>query len=164
MNTVFLSIGTNIGQREENIAAAIMEIEAGAGHVRAMSGVYETEPWEMNTAASFLNMAVKIETLLSPHSLLETLLDIETRMGRMRHGQGYFPRIIDIDILFFDNQIINDKHLTVPHPLISYRRFVLEPLACIAPLFIHPVIGKPVKSLLESCTDKHAVRKTGITL
>lgn len=164
MHTVYLSIGTNMGQREANLAAAISEIESGAGRAAAVSDVYETEPWGMDSAACFLNMAVGIETLLAPHTLLNVLLDIESRMGRTRHGRGYSPRVIDIDILFFDNLVIDDNGLTVPHPLMAYRRFVLEPLAGIAPLLVHPVTGKTVTLLLELCADKHAVRKTGITL
>jgi 7,8-dihydro-6-hydroxymethylpterin-pyrophosphokinase len=96
--------------------------------------------------------------MLNPHVLLETALDIETRMGRKRNNPGYSSRIIDIDILFFNDFIITEKDLIVPHPLIAKRRFVLEPLTEIAPKFIHPVLKKTVESLLESCTDQCVVR------
>jgi 2-amino-4-hydroxy-6-hydroxymethyldihydropteridine diphosphokinase len=164
MNTVFLSIGTNIGQREENLREAVDKIEAKAGRLTAMSSVYETVPWEMAEGGLFLNMAARIETLLDPYALLETALEIENGMGRKREGPGYCSRIIDIDILFFNDLIINDKHLHIPHPLIAGRRFVLEPLAEIAPQLVHPCMGKSVESLLESCIDRHAVKRTGIKL
>jgi 2-amino-4-hydroxy-6-hydroxymethyldihydropteridine diphosphokinase len=164
MNTVFLSIGTNIGQREENLKRAVKMIEREAGSVKASSSVYETEPWEMAVSNLFLNMVLKIETLLTSHILLETLLDIEDKMGRRRESSEYSSRIIDIDILFFNNLIINNNDLVVPHPFIARRRFVLEPLAEIAPQFIHPVLEKSIELLLELCTDKCVVRKTKIIL
>jgi 2-amino-4-hydroxy-6-hydroxymethyldihydropteridine diphosphokinase len=164
MNTVFLSLGTNLGQREENLKHAVKMIEAEAGFVRTLSSVYETEPWEMAASDLFLNMTIQIETTLTPHTLLETLLDIESRMGRIRESVNYSPRVIDIDILFFDNQIINDKKLIIPHPLITQRRFVLEPLAEIAPRLIHPNLGKSIELLLKLCADNCIVRKTGIML
>ena len=159
MNTVYLSIGTNLGQREENLKRAIKMIGAEAGFVQALSSVYETEPWKMTTNNLFLNMAIKIETALNPHILLKTLLEIENNMGRSRESSGYSSRIIDVDILFFNDLIINDKNLIIPHPFIPHRRFVLEPLAEIAPQLIHPDSGKSVESLLESCTDSCVVRK-----
>ena len=162
MNTVFLGIGTNIGEREENLRQAVKMIKTEAGFVQALSSVYETEPWKMATSDLFLNMAIKVETSLDPHILLETLLEIENKMGRSREGAGYSSRIIDIDILFFNDLIINDKNLIIPHPLIVHRRFVLEPLAEIEPRLIHPCFGKTIESLLESCADSCVVRKTGI--
>ena len=164
MSTVFLSIGTNLGQREENLKKAVKMIGAEAGSVQALSSVYETEPWEMETKDLFFNIAIKIATALTPHILLKTAHDIENRMGRIRKGSGFSSRIIDIDILFFNNLIISDENLVIPHPFITQRRFVLEPLAKIAPHFIHPKIGKSIESLLELCTDKCVVRKTEITL
>ena len=164
MNTVFLSIGTNLGQREENLKKAVEIIGAEAGLVQALSSVYETEPWKMTGSNLFLNMAIKIETTLNPHILLKTLLEIENKMGRSREESGYSSRIIDIDILFVNNLIINNEDLVIPHLLIPNRRFVLEPLAEIAPQFIHPCFGKSVKSLLDSCTDSCVIRKTGIIL
>ena len=164
MNTAFLSIGTNLGQREENLKKAIKMIGAEAGFLKALSSVYETEPWEMTTNDMFLNMEIEIETEFNPHILLKKMLDIEDKMGRRREVSGYSSRIIDIDILFFNDLIINNKDLVVPHPLIARRRFVLEPLAEIAPQLIHSVLGKSIESLLESCTDNCVVIKTGIIL
>ena len=158
MNTVFLSIGTNLGQREENLKKSVEMLEMEAGTVQALSSVYETEPWEMSANNLFLNMAVEIKTMLNPNALLKTVLDIETRMGRTRESTGYSSRIIDIDILFFNNQIINNKNLIIPHRFIPHRRFVLEPLTEIAPQFIHPVLRKSVESLLKLCTDKCVVK------
>ena len=164
MNTVFLSVGTNLRQREENLKKAVKMISAEAGFLKALSSVYETEPWEMATSDLFLNMAIEIETELNPHILLKKMLEIEDKMGRCREGTGYSSRIIDIDILFFNDLIINDNDLVVPHPLIVHRRFVLEPLAEIASQLIHSVLGKSIESLLESCTDNCVVRKTAIIL
>jgi len=164
MNTVFLSIGTNFGEREENLKQAVKMIEAEAGTVKALSSVYETEPWKMAVNDFFLNMALEIETSLNPHILLEILLGIEKKMGRSRKDTGYSSRIIDIDILFFNSLIISDKDLIIPHPFIAHRRFVLESLAEIAPQLIHPELEKSIKSLLEFCTDTCDVRKTGIVL
>jgi len=160
MNTVFLSIGTNLGQREKNLKKAVKIIVEEIGFVQALSSVYETEPWKMATSNLFLNMAIKVETSLNPHTLLKTLLEIENKMGRSRESTGYSSRIIDFDILFFNDLIINDKNLIIPHPLIPHRRFVLEPLAEIAPELIHPDLEKSVESLLESCTESCVVRKT----
>ena len=164
MNTVFLSIGTNLGQREENLTNAIKMIENETGLIQALSSVYETEPWEMSMCDLFLNMVLRIETSLNPHILLATLLDIEDKMGRRREDLEYSSRIIDIDILFFNDFIINEKNLNIPHLLIEHRRFVLEPLVEIATWLIHPAVGKSVESLLESCTDSCVVRKTEIVL
>ena len=159
MNTAFLSIGTNLGQRDENLKQAVKMIGAEAGFIQTLSSVYETEPWKMTTSNLFLNMAIKIETALNPHTLLEKLLGIENKMGRCRENLAYSSRIIDIDILFFNDFIINDKNLVIPHPLIANRRFVLEPLTEIVPQFIHTSLEKSIKSLLESCTDNCVVRK-----
>ena len=164
MNKAFLSIGTNLGQREENLRTAVKSIGEQAGFVRALSSVYETEPWKMAANDRFLNMAIEIETTLNPHDLLAVLLDIETKMGRDRRGAGYSSRIIDIDILFFNDYIIGDKDLVVPHPLIANRRFALEPLADIAPKLIHPRLGKTIEQLLEECADSCIVRKTGFKI
>ena len=162
MNTVFLSIGTNIGERKKNLKQAIKMIETKVGFVKALSSVYETEPWEMATNNLFFNMVFEIETALNPQTLLQTLLSLEDKMGRSRENSGYSSRIIDIDILFFNDLIISDKNLVIPHPLIAHRRFVLVPLAEIAFQLIHPVLEKSIESLLESCADNCDVRKTGI--
>ena len=164
METVFLSIGTNMADKEKNLQKALAEITSDAGLAVALSSAYETEPWQMTDADSFLNMVVEIEADLSPHALLEKLLEIENKMGRERKEGGYISRIIDIDILFFSNLIINDSDLIIPHPLISRRRFVLEPLAEIAPSFIHPLFGTTIESLLEACPDKCSVTKTALKL
>ena len=164
MNTVFLSIGTNLGKREENLKQAVKMIEAEAGIVKALSSVYETEPWGMTTNDLFLNMALEIETSLNPHTLLEILLGIENKMGRSRKDTEYSSRIIDIDILFFNSLIISDENLIIPHPFIAHRRFVLEPLAEIAPKLIHPELEKSIKLLLGLCTDTCDVKKTEIVL
>jgi 2-amino-4-hydroxy-6-hydroxymethyldihydropteridine diphosphokinase len=107
-----------------------------------VSSVYETPPWKMVDETDFFNQVLLVETTLTAPQLIDTIILVESMMGRLRTSKKYEPRIIDIDILFFNEEIINSEELTVPHPLIQERRFVLEPMAEIAPDFIHPVLKK----------------------
>jgi 2-amino-4-hydroxy-6-hydroxymethyldihydropteridine diphosphokinase len=159
MKRAFLGIGSNLGKREDNLRIAIGRIVEETGRIEAVSSVYETEPWGFETDNLFLNMVVKVETSLEPQALLEALLRIEKSMGRRRDKEFYSSRIIDIDILFYDDIILNENYLKIPHPHLHERRFVLEPLAEIAPDFIHPVFNKKVSSLLELCKDSGRIRK-----
>ena len=134
----YISIGSNIGDRALNIRTAIQALEQ-VGNVLAVSSLYETEPVEFTEQPWFINCAVRLDTELSPHELIDGLLSIEQKMGRYR-GQKKGPRNIDLDILLYDNLILNDATLTIPHPAMHQRRFVLEPLAEIAPEIIHPVL------------------------
>ena len=162
MKTVFLGIGTNLGEREENLRKAIKLIGEHIGEVTAGSSVYETEPWGFTSETSFLNMVIKVETKLTPSGLLGRIMMIEALMGRLREGQGYKSRIIDIDILFFETRIFENKVLKIPHPKIQDRRFVLVPLSEIAGDFIHPVFNKSIQVLLKECKDKSKVLKIDI--
>jgi 2-amino-4-hydroxy-6-hydroxymethyldihydropteridine diphosphokinase len=159
MKPVFLGIGTNLGEREENLGKAIKLIEEHIGNITEESSVYETEPWGFKSETSFFNMVIKVETNLTPSGLLGRILMIEAMMGRLREGQGYKSRIIDIDILFFGSRIFENKILKIPHPRIQERRFVLVPLSEIAGDLLHPVFKKSIQELLQECKDKSKVLK-----
>jgi 2-amino-4-hydroxy-6-hydroxymethyldihydropteridine diphosphokinase len=158
MKKVFLGIGTNLNNRESNLKEAVAMIEKHIGKVVASSSVYETEPWGFQTEEEFLNMVVKVETNLNPYGLIGRILMIESMLGRIRLEKQYASRVIDIDILFYDDLVINETNLQIPHPLMHKRQFVLVPLCEIEPEMVHPVLKKSVSLLLESCEDKSRVR------
>ena len=141
METVFLLLGGNIGDRENVIYNAISLIKSNIGTVLQVSSIYETEPWGMLNAKSFLNIAVKLTTELAAFELLDALLKIEEQLGRKRNpaAMEYESRPIDIDIMFYGSCVIQTNQLTIPHPHIQSRKFVLVPLCEIAADFIHPV-------------------------
>jgi 2-amino-4-hydroxy-6-hydroxymethyldihydropteridine diphosphokinase len=145
---MFLLLGSNLGDRLANLDEAKRQL----GNVVASSSVYETAAWGNTNQGSFLNQVVQIDSKLSPENLLKRIQDIETSMGRKRL-EKWGPRLIDIDILFYGNQIINSDNLIVPHPEIQNRRFALTPLAEIAPSFLHPVLKKTISTLLKECKD-----------
>jgi 2-amino-4-hydroxy-6-hydroxymethyldihydropteridine diphosphokinase len=158
MNSAFLLTGGNIGDRQQNLEKAIQSIEKLAGKILKTSSFYETAAWGLKEQAPFLNQALLISTPLPPTNLLNTILQIELEMGRERL-EKMGPRIIDIDILFYNNEIISLLNLTVPHPQIENRRFVLSPLNEIAPSFVHPVLKKTITDMLLTCPDKLEVKK-----
>jgi 2-amino-4-hydroxy-6-hydroxymethyldihydropteridine diphosphokinase len=158
MNIVFLGIGTNLGNKAENLSEAIDMIGENIGPVVGSSSVYETEPWGFETKDEFLNMVVKVETKLSSFTIFKNIILIESLLGRRRSENRYSSRVIDIDLLLYEDQIINEKGLIVPHPLMHERKFVLVPLCEIAPDMMHPVLNITFASLLESCKDKSYVR------
>ena len=156
---VYLSLGSNVGDRVGNLKAAIAGLGT-LGEVVAVSSFYETEPVEFTAQPWFLNCAVKLDTEKMPKQLLAGILDVEQQMGRRRRGeQKKGPRTIDIDILLFGNSIIETKGLTIPHPAMHERRFVLEPLAEIAPEVRHPVFKKAIRELRDALPAGQAVRK-----
>jgi len=157
-NLAYLSLGSNLGDREKHLRDAIQRLEA-VGSVRSVSSIYETEPVEFTDQRVFLNCAVALETSSTPTQLMHQLLEIERVMGRQRL-QKKGPRTIDLDILLFGDEAVNTAGLTIPHPAMQNRRFVLEPLAEIAPDARHPVIKKTVKQLLEDLPPGQDVRKT----
>ena len=157
MNISYLLIGGNQGDRLARMAAARSLITGAEGQILLASGLYETAAWGKTDQPDFLNQALKVATSQEAPAWLLTLLGIEECMGR-RRSEKYGPRIIDIDILFFNNSIIREPGLTIPHPEIQHRRFALAPLEEIAPFLIHPVLDKTIRQLLEECTDPLAVK------
>lgn len=159
MNKAYVSLGTNRGDRLANLKNAANLLSTLAGKIIAVSSIYETPPWKMIDATDFLNQVLLLETNHTAIQLMDILIEIETSMGRVRTTGSYEPRIIDLDILFFNDEIINNEKLTIPHPLIQERRFVLEPMVEIAPEFIHPIFKKSMEELLRECGDKSAIQK-----
>ncbi|HTZ59257.1 MAG TPA: 2-amino-4-hydroxy-6-hydroxymethyldihydropteridine diphosphokinase [Acidobacteriaceae bacterium] len=154
---VYLSLGSNVGDREANLRSAIERLRS-LGEVVAVSSFYETEPVEFTAQPWFLNCAVKLDTEKTPNQLLEAALQVEQQTGR-RRTQEKGPRTIDIDILLFGNSIVQCTGLTIPHPTMQERRFVLEPLAEIAAEVRHPVSKRTIRELLDALPPGQAVRK-----
>jgi 2-amino-4-hydroxy-6-hydroxymethyldihydropteridine diphosphokinase len=164
MKKVFLGIGTNLGDRENNLREAIMRIENNIGRILSVSYVYETSPWGFNTEADFLNMAAAVETEYSPSVLMDRVMIVESLLGRVRSGKKYSSRVIDIDILIYEDQIIDEPYIKIPHPLMHERRFVLVPLCDISSSALHPVLKVTFASLLAVCKDQGKVEKYKLNL
>ena len=144
---VYLALGSNMGNRLSNLKAAVLNLTPQMT-VKQKSSVYETPPWGFTEQDAFLNQVVKVTTYLEPEPLLRHLKRMETALGRVPNFQNG-PRVIDIDILFFDNTIINTPPLMVPHPRLHERASVLVPFAEIEPDFIHPILQRPINKILE---------------
>ncbi|MDP4265109.1 MAG: 2-amino-4-hydroxy-6-hydroxymethyldihydropteridine diphosphokinase [Bacteroidota bacterium] len=158
MNIAYLLTGGNLGDREQNLADARQWIEAGCGKIIRASSLYETAAWGKTDQPDFLNQALKIETMLDANQLIRSVLETEKKMGRTRK-EKYGSRIIDIDILLFNDEVYSGPFLTIPHPEIQNRRFVLVPLTEIAAGVLHPVLKKTIAQLLQDCPDTLPVKK-----
>ncbi len=150
MATVYLSLGSNLGNRKSFLQRAISLIGNDIGDILLESDIYESEAWAYKSENMFLNMAICITTSLLPEDVLVNAKKIERKMGRQFSKGGYSDRPIDIDIIFYDDQVISTPELIIPHPHMASRLFVLHPLSDIAPDYIHPVLKKSVQSLLNN--------------
>ena len=157
METVYLLLGTNLGHREAHLQACLKRL-SGIGTIQAISSIYETKAWGKTDEPDYLNQALSINTSSSPKDFIYQTQAIEIDMGRVRH-EKWGTRIIDIDILFFGNRIIDSPKLQVPHPSLPVRRFALTALVEIAPEIIHPVLNKSVRVLMNECTDSLEVKR-----
>jgi len=158
MNKVYLLIGGNLGDRLVNMQEAIRLIEIQCGRIVLKSSIYETEAWGLTDQPHFYNQALLLETNLSALDLMQQLIEIELALGRIR-AIPLGPRIIDIDIIYFNKDIISLPNLVIPHPRMAKRNFVLIPLDEMAPQFLHPVLKLSNAQLLKECEDKSHVNK-----
>jgi len=163
-NTVYLSLGSNLGDKLAMLQEAIFGIEKKVGKIEAVSPVYKSAAWGFE-GDDFFNICMTVTTELTPPILLTTIMDIEFSMGRRRsNNSGYQPRSIDIDILYYNRLILTSQQLILPHPRLHERRFVLRPLADIAPQFYHPILKKDSRNLLQECRDEIVPEKTNLVL
>lgn len=151
MSTVYLGLGTNLGDKEVQLRTAVNEIEKRIGRIMILSAFYTTTPWGFTSEHTFLNAACAVETSLNPYELLSVTQDIEKNLGRKHKSvdHHYADRLIDIDILFFDQIIIHEADLKIPHPLLTKRDFVLKPLVEIAPDLVHPINHLTIRKLWQ---------------
>lgn len=159
MSQAILSLGSNLGNRVLHLNTAISRMEIEIGGILAKSSIFESESWGFKSENTFLNQVVSFQTELNPEDLLKMILKIENDLGRIRISDTYESRTIDLDILFFEDRIIEKTMLQIPHPRISERKFVLMPLNEIMTNFIHPISQKSIKILLDECWDKLWVKK-----
>jgi 2-amino-4-hydroxy-6-hydroxymethyldihydropteridine diphosphokinase len=155
---VFLLLGSNLGERSQILRSAVALIAERVGVIQSVSSVYETAPWGILEQPAFLNQALSVSTMLMPEEVLRIILDIEHELGRVRY-ERWGARVIDIDMLYYSDWALDSARLTVPHPRLHERRFVLVPLHEIAPDFIHPLFLKTTKQLLDECQDPGDVEK-----
>ena len=160
-NPVFLLLGSNLGDRISNLEIARERIVVAIGHIIKCSSVYSTAPWGIANQPDFYNQVIQLSTALNPNEVLKSALAIEEEMGRIRIVK-WGPRLIDIDLLFYNQEIIESAELTLPHPGIPNRNFTLYPLVEIAPDFYHPVLNKPLTTILQECDDTSTVEKLNL--
>lgn len=157
MNQVVFILGGNLGDRLGLIGSAAELLESTFGPVLLRSSIFETEAWGGKSNGNYLNQVIVFNTSFFPEEILDVILEIELKMGRKREGK-WGDRTMDIDILYFGNEKFQSERLTIPHPFLQERRFVLEPLAEILPDFVHPILNKANQELLENCLDKSSVK------
>lgn len=158
MHKVFLGIGGNIGNKQKNFQEVYGMIENNLGKIEKKSSVYETPPWGFKAEENFWNQVIYIETQLSPGDLLAEIRNIEEYFGRERKKENYSSREMDIDILYYDDDFIENEALVIPHPRIGQRKFVLVPLVEIAPDFKHPLLRLTSIEMLENCKDSSVIK------
>jgi 2-amino-4-hydroxy-6-hydroxymethyldihydropteridine diphosphokinase len=158
MNKTYLLLGSNMGDSKKQLAGAMVHIEKEIGKITRRSALYSTAAWGDTSQPDFLNQVVIVQTVLTAAQTMQTILGIEKKMGRIRTVKNA-ARLIDIDILFFNKEIIQREQLSVPHPQIQNRRFVLVPLNELSPNMKHPVLGKTIHQLFIHCPDKLNVKK-----
>ena len=163
MNGVFLLLGTNLGNKTENLQKALNLLQNSEVHIVDHSSVYQTAPWGKEDQGWFLNMVVKVDSTLSPESLLRHCQDVEQRLGRKRI-EKWGSRIIDVDILYYDDIEINQEDLTIPHPGIAMRKFTLIALDELAPDEKHPILNLTQKEMLHVCPDELECSLTDIQI
>ncbi|MBS1646776.1 MAG: 2-amino-4-hydroxy-6-hydroxymethyldihydropteridine diphosphokinase [Bacteroidetes bacterium] len=164
-HTVFICLGANIGDCVTTFEKAKKSIEGSIGTIKKISSLYQTQAWGMERAPDFFNQVLELQTTLTAPKLMEVLLQIESQLGRKRTNEpeaAYQNRVLDIDLLFFDTEIIQSPLLEVPHPKLHLRRFVLIPLQEIAPDFIHPLLKKSIAQLALACSDSGGLKKVMI--
>jgi 2-amino-4-hydroxy-6-hydroxymethyldihydropteridine diphosphokinase len=158
MNKAILLIGGNLGDRTAHLQQAVEQISAKIGNVEKTSALYETAAWGHVEQPDYLNQGLLVTTTMDAETLLHSVLELERQIGRVRQ-EKWGARVIDIDIIFFNNDVFNLPDLKVPHPRMQFRNFVLVPLAEIIPDWQHPILHKNVRALLEACTDTLPARK-----
>lgn len=152
MNGIYVIIGGNLGNREHNLENCRKQIELKIGQIDQMSSIYQTAAWGNEADAPYLNQVLKLSTKMSPGEVLQLSLKIEENLGRVRN-EKWESRLIDIDLLFFNDQVLNESELIIPHPHLQKRKFVLVPMNEIAPSLVHPVLHKTIHELLSECQD-----------
>jgi 2-amino-4-hydroxy-6-hydroxymethyldihydropteridine diphosphokinase len=157
MKKVYLGLGSSMGDREDFLRKAVALLGQACGPIIDVSPVYVTGPVGFESEHDFLNMVIMLQTDIIPAGLVKTVLELEASLGRIRGRERYSPRTIDIDILLYGDEIIDEPSVTIPHPRMHERRFVLVPLNDIAPEVIHPVFKKDIRTLLEECPDKSGI-------
>ena len=152
-HTAYISVGSNLGDKLENCRLGIRRLDRDDVWLKAESRIYQTEPVDYTDQDWFINLAVKIETLLDPLRLLQRLQSIQRKAGRLQNAIRFGPRVLDLDIIFYDAVVINSAQLVIPHPRMHKRRFVLQPLCDIDPAIMHPILKTDVRNLLDSLDD-----------
>lgn len=160
VHDIYLLLGSNIGDKEAYLRQARDLIQISIGDIFKMSSIYQTEPWHADDHDTYLNQVVAVRSTLPPGKTMRSCLEIERSLGRRRF-KGINPRTIDIDILYYDDRIVQQKRVTIPHPRLHLRRFTLIPLKEIAPEHVHPVFGLTNRELLEQCQDESQVKRIG---
>lgn len=159
MHKIVILLGSNQGESKALILKAKQLLEIKIGHCLKLSSIYETEAWGFKSETPFLNQVLIYNTKLNAETILKIALEIEKELGRTRNGSAYASRTMDIDLLFYDDKIIQTENLQIPHPRLHLRRFSLEPLDEVMPNFVHPELNKTISELLNSCDDHSKIIK-----